>query len=56
VGPLSYNPYDPNLKRSDHQKKGTIGNSLRTNLVNPTKIPGPGNYEIKGSIQKNAVD
>jgi len=56
VGPLSYTPYNPNLRRSDHQRKGTIGNSKRTNLVNPTKIPGPGNYEIRGPIESNAVD
>ena len=29
VGPLSYKPVNPALKRTDHNRKNTIGNSKR---------------------------
>lgn len=34
----------------------TIGNSLRTDMVNRTMVPGPGNYLIKGELERNGVD
>ena len=34
----------------------TIGNSQRSDMVNRMKIPGPGNYNIKGDLERSGVD
>jgi len=56
VGPLSYNVTDMKMVKTDHLHKYTIGNSLRTDMVNRAQIPGPGNYQIRGAIEKSGVD
>ena len=52
VGPQSYMPFDPSKERTDNIKKNTIGNSLRTDMVQKIKVPGPGKYVINGDFEK----
>ena len=52
VGPLSYDPRNPSLYRSDHLKAKSIGNSLRQDMISRHKAPGPGNYLITGDFEK----
>lgn len=54
LGPLSYTPKNPNLKRTDNLKKNSIGNSLRQDFIPKMKIPAPNNYNIKGDFEKAA--
>jgi len=44
------------MVKTDHLKKYTIGNSLRSDMVNRAQIPGAGTYLIKGAIEKSGVD
>ena len=52
VGPLSYDPKNPSLYRTDNLKKNSIGNAQRQDMVNRMKVPGPGNYVFKGDFDK----
>lgn len=53
VGPLSYSPRNPSLYRTDNLKKNSIGNSLRSDIIPRTKVPGAGTYAIKGQFEKS---
>lgn len=54
VGPLSYSPVNPSLKRSDNLHGNSIGNGLRSDFVPRMKVPAPNNYKIMGQFEKAA--
>lgn len=54
VGPHTYNPHNPNLRRTDklHYEATSIGRGLRSDFVPRIKVPGPGNYVITGDFDQ----